>query len=101
MFLQYNKKCPLSQCNLKTIHISLRCKRGVALIAVIPALDVHVIDHPDAEEIQVLHTDPQLYTPQEEERRRHLPVGRALFFLAETSVCTLRPQSSMICGSTW
>ena len=70
------------------------------LVIVVPALCVHVVHHADGQKIQIPDGDAELYAAEQEQRRCHLPLSWAKFFLDWTSVCTFRPQSSMSCGST-
>lgn len=61
------------------IEVPLRCDLVVGL-AVIVALNVHVVDEPDSQKVEIPDGNPQLHTAQQEERRRHLPVNGMPFF---------------------
>lgn len=52
----------------------------IAFVLVIPALSVHIIDHPDGDQIEVTQRQPQLYAAEQEQRRGHFPVSWAKFF---------------------
>ena len=50
------------------------------MIAVVPALRVHIVHHPDGQQIQIPQGQPDLYAAEQEQRRGHLPLGVAEFF---------------------
>ena len=54
------------------------------MIAVVPALRVHIVHHPDGQQIQIPQGQPDLYAAEQEQRRGHLPLGVAEFFLLVT-----------------
>lgn len=80
---QYSRKQPANQrkqsSESEPVEVLLRghlCK----LTLVIPALRIHVINHPDRKQFQFMNRNPKLHTPQEEQWRCHLPLSRAEFF---------------------
>src|SRR5699024_4831375 len=83
----------------ESIKILLRSHYRIFML-IIPAFYIHIIHHPDGQQIQVPDRQPQLHAPQEEQGRCHFPVSRTKFFLACTSVWVFSPHSSMIWGST-
>ena len=90
---------PLSKW-LKGVHLRLRSDFRV-IVAVVIAFDVHIVDEPDRQQVQVADGYAELDAAQQEQRRGHPPFGSGPFFLAVDCVCTFSPHSSMICGSTW
>ena len=86
---------------LKCIKIHLRSDLRIALVLIIAAFCVHVIHHPDREQVKILDGDAELYAAEQKQWRGHRPVSCVKFFLDSTSVWTFQPQSSMIFGSTW
>ena len=76
------------------------CSNLRILLIIISALCVHVIDHPDRQEIQLTDVDAKLYAAEQKQRGCHFPINRPEFFLASTSVLTFNPQSSINFGST-
>lgn len=82
---------------LKHVHIVLRRELLIG-VAVILALDHHLLHHPNREQVKVLDTKPQLDTAEHEQGRCHFPLTFARFFLASTVVCTFSPHRSMSWG---
>ena len=72
-----------------------------ALTRVIPTLDVHLVNHSDGQQIKIPQGQPDLKTPEQEERSGHFSLGGPLFFLASTSTLRFSSQSSIILGNSW
>ena len=85
---------------LKQIEIALRRHLRIGLRVII-TFDIHVVDQSHGQQVQIPDGYPQLHTPEQEQRRRQLPLGCGPFFLLTDWVCTFSPHSSMISGSTW
>ena len=85
--------------NSPFIEIALRGHLRVILRVVI-ALDIHVIDEPHCEQVEIPDGDPKLHTAEQEERRRQRPLGGMSFFLATDWVSRFTPHKEMISGST-
>lgn len=81
------------------IHIRLRPQLTVS-IPVIHLLRIHIIHQPDRQKLRIRHRQPQLHTPKQKQRRGHLPLCKAKFFLASASVCTFSPHSLISSVST-
>ena len=82
---------------LEPVKIRLTCQFFVRIVVVLP-LREHIIDQPDGQQVEVGDADTELYTAQQKERGGHFPLTFARFFLDSTSVCTLRPHSSISWG---
>ena len=65
---------------LKAVHILLCRQRRIALILVVPALCVHIVHHPDGQQVQVADGEADLYAAEQEQRRGHRAVSWAKFF---------------------
>ena len=85
--------------NSPFIHVLLGGNLRIVLIVVV-ALDIHVVDKPHREQVEIPDGDPKLHTAEQKERRRQRPLGGMSFFLATDWVSRFTPHKEMISGSS-
>ena len=50
------------------------------ILGVIVALDIHVVNEPHCEQVEIPDGDPKLHTAEQKERRRQLPLCGMPFY---------------------
>ena len=92
--------CPISPQRSEGVH--LRLGRNLSKIKIIVLFfDEQILNDSDCEKIQIPDGYAQLNAAEQKERSCQAPLCGRSFFLDTDCVCTFRPQSSMISGSTW
>ena len=92
--------CLISPQRSEGIHLRLRTDLCIVKIIIL-FFNEHVLNDSDREKIQIPDGNTQLNAAEQEERSCQAPLCGRSFFLDTDCVCTFRPQSSMISGSTW
>lgn len=63
----------------KKIEITLRNNLRI-IFRVVVTLDIHVVNEPHCEQVEIPDGDPKLHTAEQKERRRQLPLCGVPFF---------------------